>query len=237
VSEAAGKGQAVDPMMPTPQAPLMVNGSASAIAPAAEPVAPAPAEFGRLISVNRDGSDGASHALTGSEVAVGSGLEATLSFEDHYLSQVHFRIRHDSGRARLILVDRLNGVFRRLRGEITEERTAPPLVQHGVALFGSPNRAPWGRLSVLLASGGVRDVRFLDGDEFVVGREEGNMIFSDDEFLSRRHMAFRRKAGRLVVSDLGSSNGTFVRLTEDTVLEPGDCLRAGDQMFRFEAQS
>jgi pSer/pThr/pTyr-binding forkhead associated (FHA) protein len=37
-----------------------------------------------------------------------------------------------------------------------------------------------------------------------------------------------------MLTDLGSSNGTFLRLRGDRKLESGDILRMGDQLFRFE---
>ena len=69
-----------------------------------------------------------------------------------------------------------------------------------------------------------------------MGREEGDLIFGDDEFLSRRHAAFRWKHGQCVLSDLGSSNGTFIRLSEPSNLSDGDFLRIGDQMFRYKPE-
>ena len=86
-----------------------------------------------------------------------------------------------------------------------------PLVRHGVALFGSPPREPWGRLLQIIPSGGYRDVRHLVGEEVVLGREEGDIVFRDDAFMSRRHAAVTWDGKRAQITDLGSSNGTFVR--------------------------
>jgi pSer/pThr/pTyr-binding forkhead associated (FHA) protein len=108
------------------------------------------------------------------------------------------------------------------------------LVRFGVATFGSPPRKPWGRLMQLLSNGGTRDVRHLHGNEVVLGREEGDIVFRDDEFLSRRHVVMRWQGNACMVEDLKSSNGTFVRLRGPTTLEHGDVLRMGDQMFRIE---
>ena len=86
-------------------------------------------------------------------------------------------------------------------------------MRHGVALFGSPPREPWGRLIQLVPSGGYRDVRHLAGDEIVLGREEGDIVFRDDAFMSRRHAAVTWDGRAAQLTDLGSSNGTFVRIT------------------------
>ena len=221
------------------------------------PVAAGPA-WATLICVNRDGSDGNTHELRGEYVEIGSNPEATIHFDDPYLSGCHARIeRRGTGGARIVPMDRLNGVFRRLRQDVTlsdgavvllgrelvrfellkkEEVKPAPLTQHGVTLFGSPTREAWGRILQLLPNAGIRDIRHLYGDEVVVGREEGDLVFSDDEFLSRRHAAFRWKHGQCVLSDLGSSNGTFIRLSEPSNLSDGDFLRIGDQMFRYKPE-
>ena len=108
------------------------------------------------------------------------------------------------------------------------------LVRHGVALFGSPPREPWGRLMQIVPSGGHRDVRHLVTDEIVLGREEGDIVFRDDAFMSRRHAAITWNGTRAQLTDLGSSNGTFVRITTPTLLKHGDHVCMGDQLLRIE---
>jgi pSer/pThr/pTyr-binding forkhead associated (FHA) protein len=212
--------------------------------------------WGTLIAVKRDGSDGARFPLRGEWVEVGrTGVDVSFP-EDPFLARNHARLSQVPGGGRVQPLDELNGVFRRLAaatpledGDIilagrevmrfelvtTEERAAPPLVRHGVTLFGSPPREPWARLIQLLPSGGVRDIRHLDEEEIVIGREEGDLVFNDDAFLSRRHAALRWRNGRCTIEDLRSSNGTFVRLRGPTDLRTGDHLRMGDQLFRFES--
>ena len=80
----------------------------------------------------------------------------------------------------------------------------------------------------------MRDIRHLFTEEVIIGREEGDIIYNDDAFLSRRHASLSWRDGVCTLTDLDSSNGTFVRLTEDTMLQTGDQLRMGDQVFRFE---
>ncbi len=38
----------------------------------------------------------------------------------------------------------------------------------------------------------------------------------------------------MYLNDVGSSNGTFVRLRGDHVLQPGDVLLMGQQLFRVD---
>ena len=77
-------------------------------------------------------------------------------------------------------------------------------------------------------------MRHLVGDEIVLGREEGDIVFRDDAFMSRRHAAITWDGKRAQITDLGSSNGTFVRLTGPTSIKHGDHVRMGDQLLRIE---
>ena len=81
----------------------------------------------------------------------------------------------------------------------------------------------------------------ITGD-FVVGRGEtglGNL--QGDPEISRRHALFRLIAdGRIVVEDLGSTNGTFVngqRISGRQVLSPGDTIQLGHTTIRYEAEA
>jgi hypothetical protein len=74
-------------------------------------------------------------------------------------------------------------------------------------------------------------------DVTTIGREPDNTIaLTQDTTASRRHAEIRKHPDGYVISDLGSSNGTFVngnRITQHT-LRPGDEVRIGSCGFRFE---
>jgi pSer/pThr/pTyr-binding forkhead associated (FHA) protein len=59
-------------------------------------------------------------------------------------------------------------------------------------------------------------------------------VFSDDAFLSRRHCTIGWNGQRAIITDLNSSNGTFVRIGGPTPVKHGEHLRVGDQLFRIE---
>jgi len=232
-------------------------------APAAAPVpvfAPAPAlatgaSWGTAILVNRDGSDGQRFSLTGEYAVIGR-AGADIAFEDdRFLARQHARFERTGDGVRVQSLDTLNGVFKKadlpvdlvdgmmilvgrevLRFEKVdaEEIKVHPLIRHGVALFGSPPREPWGRFVAIVPSGGWRDVRHLMGEEVVLGREEGDIVFRDDAFMSRRHAAVTWDGRKAQITDLGSSNGTFVRITGPTAIKHGDHVRMGDQLLRIE---
>lgn len=242
---------------PAPGNPLMPSPFGASLGSAAAPVqrvTPAPS-WGVAVLVNRDGSDGERFALSSDHIVIGR-EHADLTFpQDRFIGRIHARFERTAEQVRMLPIDTVNGVFRRIDGQTelshgsiflvgrevvrfervdADERTASPLVQHGVAMFGSPPRDPWGRLAQLLPTGGVRDVRYLSAPEFHFGREEGDWIFRDDAFMSRRHANLSWDGTRAWLADLNSSNGTFLRIAGPTPLRHGDQLRMGDQLLRIE---
>ena len=209
----------------------------------------------RLIAVNRDGSDGVVFPVLGERFDIGR-CTGTLLFEDDgYLSDRHVRLQLRQGHYHLVDMDSLNGVYIRIRNNeelrdgnrilvgmevlrfelISEkERDPEPAVEHGVLVFGTPPKLPWARLRQFTTAGIVRDVYHLYRAEVVVGRESGDIVFSDDDFLSRMHAALRNEGGKAWLVDLNSSNGTYLQVDGERPLSSGDYLRMGDQLLRFE---
>jgi pSer/pThr/pTyr-binding forkhead associated (FHA) protein len=113
--------------------------------------------------------------------------------------------------------------------------------ENGTLLFGTPAAPRYARLSQRTVEGVVRDVFHVKKTETVIGRESGDIVFSDDAFLSRRHAVVRvhgvTSAGgsrSFTLADLGSSNGTFLQVREEVRLRHGDHFRIGQQLFRFD---
>ena len=77
------------------------------------------------------------------------------------------------------------------------------------------------------------------GAGVTIGRQEGNAIVLNDERLSRRHARLDLGPGGLVITDLGSANGTLVNgrpIAGPTPLRPGDALGlGGNVVLRVEA--
>jgi pSer/pThr/pTyr-binding forkhead associated (FHA) protein len=224
--------------------------------PHAAPKAASGPAWGTAVLVNRDGSDGQRFPLSGEYMVIGRTGSDIEFADDRFLARQHARLeRANDGSVRVVPMDTLNGVFRKADAPVDladgttilvgrevlrfervdgEEAKVHPLVRHGVALFGSPPREPWGRLHAVIPSGGYRDVRHLSDKEIVLGREEGDIVFRDDAFMSRRHAALTWDGKKAQLTDLGSSNGTFVRLSGPTTLKHGDHVRLGDQLLRIE---
>jgi len=82
----------------------------------------------------------------------------------------------------------------------------------------------------------------MEGDLITIGREAGNGIIINDAEVSRKHTQFVFQGGKVIVTDLGSTNGTFVdgqRLTGQHILQPGQIISLGEQislLFEMVAQ-
>lgn len=78
----------------------------------------------------------------------------------------------------------------------------------------------------------------VEGDDFSIGRDDGNDIVVDLDNVSRRHAHIVNRRGQNYVSDLGSTNGTFVNDKEivgEVPLNSGDLLQVGGSIFKFLA--
>lgn len=73
------------------------------------------------------------------------------------------------------------------------------------------------------------------GRKVVVGRQSGNDVVVPDEQVSRKHAEIEERGGVLVVTDLNSSNGTFVngtRISSPQTLRAGDTVQVGTTVLR-----
>ncbi|MBP7125051.1 FHA domain-containing protein [Myxococcota bacterium] len=83
--------------------------------------------------------------------------------------------------------------------------------------------------------GVVSDQREILDGILVAGRSRQCDLVLPSESVSRRHARFSIQRGRLVLEDLGSSNGIWIgdhRVQEPRILEDGDVLRIGEFRIR-----
>jgi serine phosphatase RsbU (regulator of sigma subunit) len=92
--------------------------------------------------------------------------------------------------------------------------------------------------TLVIEKGARRGASFtLDGSAQVIGRSPDNAIALDDNHASRAHAAIQLVDGRYEVSDLGSSNGTFVngeKIAGSRALSPGDTILVGHTTLVFD---
>ena len=212
----------------------------------------------QIVTILKDGSEGPVHRLTNAVTDIGR-YEGNITLpDDPYLSPRHARIQKRNERYYLRDLGSVNGVFLRIRepaelhhGDVMligqqvlrlevltdGELSLGPVMHYGVMLFGTPEQPRVARLVQLTSEGIPRDVYHLYREETVIGRESGDVVFTDDVFLSRRHVSFRldRAQRRVIVRDLGSSNGTLLQFRGEREIADGDVFRVGHHLFRFDA--
>lgn len=216
------------------------------------PVAEQPA--GRLTVIRADGSEGATINLPRGSTSLGRDSQYDTLSSDPFLSPTHATLTYENGGFVVRDENSLNGVFMRLREEVElqdgdylrvgqellkftaiDSIDPLPLASEAKAVRqGSPDPGYWGRLELVTGPDLVSKAFMLHTDEVTIGREIGTILFRDDGFVSGRHARLSRVDGRLILRDLGSSNGTYLRLRQDYRMESGDLMLMGQQLFRLE---
>lgn len=75
----------------------------------------------------------------------------------------------------------------------------------------------------------------LVGDTVVIGKDDRcDVVLPDDDFVSRRHARLSRSDGTFLLEDLGSSNGTLLRVRRSIMLEVGDEIVIGTTALRLD---
>lgn len=227
------------PTQPTPEPQRVV-------APAAKTV------VAHLVVIKPDGNEGARIALSEGETILGRSSSAEVLATDPFLSPEHASVGYSAGRFVVKDLGSLNGVFVRIRQErelqdgdfirVGQEllhfqlmgNVAPIVAKTAETLTnGSPDVGYWGRLA-LVGGPDLESRAFLLGsDEVTIGREVGDILFRDDGFVSGRHARIAKAENRVSLKDLGSSNGTYVRIRGSHDLAPDDLILMGQQLFKL----
>lgn len=211
----------------------------------------------RLVIIGQDGTPGREFPLAADQIDLGREEGDIRLPNDPYVSARHARIRRRDGRFSIQDLDSVNGVFLRIRrpepvqsgdlllvglevlrfeAVIGAERGLGAATERGTRVFGSPAAPRYARLLQQTVEGVVRDVVYVTRDELTIGREQGDLVFTADPFMSRRHATLRRDpaSGTFEIRDLGSSNGTYLAIRGEMPLQPGDHVRIGQHLFRLD---
>jgi pSer/pThr/pTyr-binding forkhead associated (FHA) protein len=166
-----------------------------------------------------------------------------------FLSPKHAELNFVAGGLMVRDMGSLNGVFVKLTQEeeiapgtqfrmgqelIRFDPVSPPqTLEDGTEIMGSPNPGYWGRLTLIVGRGADGSAFPLAGDGITLGRERGDIMFPEDGYVSGQHARISIKGGRFYLADLGSSNGTFLRLRGERTLASGSFVLLGQQLFRI----
>jgi pSer/pThr/pTyr-binding forkhead associated (FHA) protein len=225
--------------------------AAAAPAPAKPAAASARAGMrGVLLLVRPDGSEGDTFALEEMTVV---GRDAGGPFStDSYLSPRHALFSFRSGQLFVSDQGSLNGVYVRIERDVPTELTdgdifrigqeilryeaipAPAPGPDGVEVMGSPNPGFLGRISLIIGRETTGNAFPIPPGGMHLGRERGDILFPEDGYVSGLHCRIHSEGGRVVLTDVGSSNGTYLRVRGERAVASGALLLMGQQLFRVQ---
>lgn len=205
-----------------------------------------------LSHVNEDGSLGQTIPLVEGENIIGRSSSPSLA-SDPFVSPRHFVLHCNHDVAEIDPRGSLNGVFLRLlshRVALVDAmifRIGEELIQFIAAnssqsiikatdneatqLVGSCETPGWGYLRIILGAYAEGNVYRLSKNRIEIGRTRGDITFERDGFVSGTHVAILNENGAFFLEDVGSSNGTFVRLSESTKIKKATHLLVGNQLL------
>src|SRR4029079_971761 len=93
---------------------------------------------------------------------------------------------------------------------------------------------------IISEKGGAERRESFDRTEINVGRVQGNDLMLPKGNVSKRHARLLYRDGRFIVTDLKSTNGTYVngrKIAQATIVREGDKIYIGDFVLRIESSS
>ena len=91
---------------------------------------------------------------------------------------------------------------------------------------------------IVSEKGGAERREVFDKTEINVGRVQGNELMLPKGNVSKRHARLLFRDGRFIITDLKSTNGTYVngrKIAQATIVREGDKIYIGDFILRVEA--
>jgi pilus assembly protein CpaF len=93
---------------------------------------------------------------------------------------------------------------------------------------------------IISEKGGQERREVFDKNEISIGRVQGNDLLLPKGNVSKRHARIVFRDGRFIVTDLKSTNGSYVnghRIAQATIVREGDKIYIGDFILKVEAMS
>jgi predicted component of type VI protein secretion system len=185
-----------------------------------------------------------SYAPAGTEAIVGS--RGTIALEgERFCHPEEAVLSMRDGELFLDDLDGGNGVFLRIKGSVELELgdefivgdqllriEKNPVPDDGPApdptyFYSSPKWPSSFRVVQQFEGGSLGACAVARGNALQVGSAVGDLVFPDDPLVSEQHCLLEEQAGSLVLTDLGSRTGVFVRVRGETTLGNGEELLVG----------
>ncbi len=200
--------------------------------------------------IRPDGSEGGTHELREGVNKIGRNHGAIFE-SDGYLSPEHAELVIGPPNSSVRDLGSLNGVFVRMTEEeevkpgqiirigqelLRFDLIEPPApLEDGTEVMGSPNPGYWGKITSIIGKNVDGSAFPLIGDSVTLGRDRGDIKFPDDGYVSGLHARLTARNGHVYLSDLGSSNGTFIKVKSQRKLDDEAFVLLGQQLFRVRA--
>jgi hypothetical protein len=205
----------------------------------------------KLILIRGEGVEGLSYQLNAEQHIVGRNGQLVFP-DDPFVSPKHANLFYRNGK--LVVRDEgsLNGVFLRVRGSIEVAPAdhflageqlfrldATPKANDGPApdgtyFYSSPKHQSPFRITQILQGGSPGMTVCARTGGLQIGREGGDLNFPMDLYMSGSHCKVDETGGKLILTDLNSRNGTYLRLKAERELAHGDYLFIGRKLLRVE---
>jgi len=120
------------------------------------------------------------------------------------------------------------------------QKVAAPVQAPQQQPVAAPVQAAAARGVLIVVSGALAGQRLsLSAQPFTIGKGPSTLQITDDPTVSTRHAQLSADRGGFIVTDLGSTNGSFVnntRVTQPTRVQDGDLLRFGNTTIKFRVE-
>jgi pSer/pThr/pTyr-binding forkhead associated (FHA) protein len=213
----------------------------------------------RLVVIAQDGTTEREYAFDTGQLDIGRLEGDVLLADDSYVCPRHARILWKNGQFWIADLGSVNGIYARIKaaeplqhGDLVllglevlrfelvnvDEQAQVAAVERGTRLFGSPAAPRYARLVQRTVEGVSRNVYYISHTRTGIGRESGDIVFTDDPFMSRQHATITRQYdGSFLLADSGSSNGTFTSVRSQRPVNDGDDVRIGQHLFRLKVRT
>ena len=205
----------------------------------------------KLILIRGEGVEGLSYQLNAEQHVVGRAGQLVFP-DDPFVSPKHANFFYRNGTLCVRDEGSLNGVYLRVRGSVEiapedhflageqvfrvdrqpkhNDQPGPD----GTYFYSSPKHQSAFRITQILQGGSHGMTVCSRTASLQIGREGGDLNFPTDLYMSASHCKIEDAGGTLMLTDLSSRNGTYVRLKAERELAHGDYLFIGRKLLRVE---
>lgn len=217
-------------------------------APKAEDKAP----LAKLVVVKGEGLEGDVFPITSEGIVVGRSEGDVRFADDPHVSPAHARFGVAEDAVTVSDLGSVNGIFQRVSrpveigdgafiicGEQVLQFRVPKtdmklIGDGGTYFYGSPMPQVYFQIIQLLPGGREGAIYAARKRVVTIGREDCDLNFPSDRFMSRYHTKFEVQKGKFLLYDLESRNGTFLRVQREASFRAGEQFFLGRQLMRID---